>query len=421
MTIKVKNLITPKFYPLLADLLENRHTHYVLKGGRGSAKSSFISIFIILEMMRDSYANALALRNTANTLADSVYAQLSWAIDVLGVARYWKATVSPLKLVYCKGNQILFRGADDPLKIKSVKTKRGYLKIAWYEEWSEFAGMEVVRNVNQSVARGGNKHIFLYSFNPPKSKNSWVNAECETERPDRLINSSVYLDVPAKWLGETFLIEAERLKKVNPKAYENEYLGIASGIGGEAFDNVVKAEIPDEEIKAFDRIRYGIDYGYAVDPFAFVACHYDITRKTLYIFDEIYRVNLSNRKAVEEIKPKIISRGDITADSAEPKSIAEMSGLGLRIRGAKKGPDSVEYGIRFLQSMEKIIIDPRRAPNAAREFVGYEYKRDKNGNFISRYPDENNHAIDATRYAVEEFADLARAKVISKNAFGGIL
>jgi PBSX family phage terminase large subunit len=422
MKINVKDLIIPAYRPLLEDLIKNKHLHYILKGGRSSTKSSFISLYIILDIMLDENANALVLRNTQNTLKDSVFAQLRWAINVLNCAAYWKATVNPLKLIYTPGgNQILFRGADDPLKVRSVKTVKGYIKTVWYEELHEFGGMETIRDINQSALRGGPVFKVFYSYNPPKSKNSWVNAEAEIERPDRFISHTTYFDVPADWLGETFFIEAERLKKVNPKAYEHEYLGIATGIGGEVFDNIVKSEITDEQIKSFDRIRYGIDFGYAVDPFAFICCHYDITRKSLYIFDEVYRTNLSNTMAAEIIKPKIISGTNITADSAEPKSIAEMSQMGLKIKGAKKGPDSVEYGIRFLQSMEKIIIDPRRAPNAYKEFTGCEYKRDKNGNFISRYPDENNHTIDAARYAVEEFTNAIRAKVISKNAFGGVL
>jgi PBSX family phage terminase large subunit len=281
--------------------------------------------------------------------------------------------------------------------------------------------METIRNINQSAMRGGNKFIVFYSFNPPKSKNNWVNAEMEITRPDRLIHVSNYLDVPRDWLGETFFIEAERLKETNYAAYENEYLGIATGAGGEIFDNVSREKITDEEIKTFDRIRYGIDYGYAVDPFCFVATHYDMTRKRLFIFDEIYKVNLSNKKAIEEMKQRIISRDAITADSAEPKSIDEMAADGLRIRGAKKGADSVEYGVKFLQSLEKIIIDPNRAPNAYREFTGYAYKRDKNMQFLSRYPDADNHAIDAARYAVEEFTRAKKAKAISQADFGGVL
>ncbi len=404
------NIIAPHFYDLLDDVLDNKHTHYWLKGGRGSTKSSFVGIVIPLLMMIDSqngiHSNAVALRKVGDTLSDSVYAQILWGIEMLGVSAYWEAKVSPLKLIYTPtGQEIRFKSAnnkDDHRKIKSTKFKKGFCKYAWYEELDEFFGMPEIRSINQSLLRGGTGYEVFYSYNPPKMLSSWVNGESIIERKDRLVHSSTYLDVPPEWLGEEFFIEANTLKEQDEMAYRNEYLGEATGTGGAVFTNVILRKITDDEIKRFDNIADGIDFGFAVDPACYGQNHYDKTRKRLFIFNEIYQVNMSNRKLWEAIVKVKIGSSYITADSAEPKSIAELNSYGtLRVLGAKKGPDSVEYGIKWLQDLFEIIIDPERCPNTAREFKSYEYEKDKYGNFISKFPDMNNHTIDLTRYSRE--------------------
>ena len=402
--VKISDIIAPSFFDVHKWIKEERYTHYWLAGGRASTKSSFISIEIPLLMMKDPNANCVILRKVSNTLKDSVYNQIVWALDKLGISDYWQVTKSPLELTYKPfGNKILFRGSDDPQKLKSTKFSTGYCKIIWYEEVTEFFGMEEIRNINQTLMRGGDKFIVFYSYNPPKSVNNWVNAEALVARPDKLLHKSTYLTVPREWLGEPFFIEAEHLKEVNELAYNNEYLGEATGTGGAVFENLTIREITDEEIKTFDKIYDEIDFGYAVDPACYIQCYFDKTRKKLYIFSEVYGVGLSNERLWEKILEKKISRATITADSAEPKSIDKLNSLGqMYVRGAKKGPDSVEYGIRWLQDLEEIIIDNVRCPNTAREFGLYEYERDKYGEFKSKYPDINNHSIDATRYAIED-------------------
>lgn len=401
--VKLSELIAPSFYEIHNDIKHNRYTHYWLKGGRGSTKSSFVSLEIILGIMKDPNANAVALRKVKETIKDSVFEQLVWAIEKLKVAEYWDIKHNPMELTYIPtGQKILFRGADKPRKIKSIKVSRGYVKYIWYEEVDEFNGMEEIRIINQSLMRGGEQFVVFYTYNPPNRVNAWVNEEILIERPDRKVHHSTYLTVPREWLGEQFFIEAEHLKKVNEKAYRHEYLGEVTGTGGEVFTNVTARQIDNEEIKAFDRIRRGLDFGYAVDPAAYVVCHFDKTRRRLYIFHEIFQVGLSNRKLAELIKKENKSNKLVVADSAEPKSIAELRGYGINIRGAKKGPDSVDYGIKFLQDLEEIIIDPERCPNTLREFVNYELEKDKDGNFKAEFPDKNNHTIDAVRYALED-------------------
>lgn len=403
--VNLSSVIAPSFNAIHKDIKCHGHTHYVEKGGRGSTKSSFISEEIILGIMKDPLANAIALRKVKETLKDSVFEQLLWSIDTLGVRSYWDDKLSPLELTYKKtGQKILFRGADKPKRIKSIKFSKGYCKIIWYEELDEFTGPEEIRTINQSLMRGGPEFLVFYSFNPPRSIKNWVNEDVLIDRPDRLVHHSSYIDVPREWLGEQFIIEAEHLKKINEKAYDHEYGGQANGTGGEIFQNVKLQVITNEEVSTFDRIRRGIDWGYSIDPFDYGSCHYDKTRRKLYLFSEIHKVGLSNRKAAELIKEEQKRFGGnpmIICDSAEPKSIDEMRGYNLRVMGAKKGPDSVEYGIKFLQDLEEIIIDPVRCPNAAREFINYELEKDAKGNFKAEFPDKDNHSIDRVRYSME--------------------
>ncbi len=406
----LKDIIAPSFYSIHNDIKNNNHTHYWLKGGRGSTKSSFISIEIILGMMKDKNANCVALRKVGFNLKDSVYEQFKWAISVLGVDNYWQFRLNPLEIRFIlTGQKIIFRGADNPKKIKSTKFSKGYCKYIWYEELDEFNGMEEVRTINQSLMRGGEKFFVFYSYNPPKSNRNWVNSEGLNENKSRLIHHSTYLTVPKEWLGEQFFIEAEYLKNTKPDIYKHEYLGEVIGTGGEVFNNITIRNISDNEIQTFDRIARGLDWGYAVDPLHYTVNHYDKTRKRLYIFYEIHAVSMSNRKVAELIKSENKNNKIIVCDSAEPKSIAELNDYGIKLVGAKKGPDSVEYGIKWLQDLEEIIIDPIRCPNTAREFNSYELEQDKEGNFKAVFPDKNNHSIDAVRYS-REF-DMRNVKV----------
>ena len=353
-------------------------------------------------MMKDKNANAVVLRKVGFNLKDSVFEQLKWAIDVLGVSSYWEFRLSPLEIRYSlTGQKIIFRGADNPKKIKSTKFSKGYCKYIWYEELDEFSGMEEVRTINQSLMRGGSPFCVFYSFNPPKSNRNWVNAESLVINENRLMHHSTFLTVPKEWLGEQFFIEAEHLKKTKPESYKHEYLGEIVGTGGEVFTNLSIREISDLEIESFDRIKRGLDWGYASDPLHYTVNHYDKTRRRLYIFYEIHAVNMSNRKIAELIKKENISNNVIVCDSAEPKSIAELNDYGINVIGAKKGPDSVEYGIKWLQDLEEIIIDPNRCPATLMEFNSYELEIDKEGFFKAKFPDKNNHSIDAVRYSRE--------------------
>lgn len=393
--------IAPAFMPVIGDVFAHGHTHYDESGGRGSMKSSYISLVVPMLIMTNPDTHALVLRKVGNTIRDSVFAQYMWAIEKLGMADQWDSKVAPMELTYKKtGQKIMFRGADDPMKIKSIKVPFGYIAITHFEEKDQFAGRAEIRTILQSTMRGGSTFWNFESYNPPISRDNWANKDSLEERSDRLCHKSTYLEAPPKWLGSQFLAEAEHLRETNERAYRHEYLGEAVGTGGNVFENLELRTITDDEVKHFDHIYQGADWGFYPDPFAFIRVHYDKARETIYVIDELYVHKKSNAETARWIREKNYIDAYITCDSAEPKSVADFRACGLPAKEAVKGPGSVEHGMKFLQ-VRKIVIDRERTPNAYKEFVGYEYERNKDGEIISGYPDENNHLIDALRYAME--------------------
>ena len=415
--------IIPMYYDIFEDVMYHKHTHYVGKGGRGSTKSSFYGgICIPFLIMTNPNVHAVCFRKIGNTIQNSIYAQVVWGIHQLGVESLFhipKTYATPITYIPT-GQRILFMGLDDPNKVKSVKLPFGYIGITWFEELDQFAGEAEIRKVLQSTMRGGKKFWDFRTFNPPISKLNWANEyaeHAEIYSDDTLVTSNTYLDVPVEWLGEQFFKEAEELKAKNERAYIHEYLGVAIGTGGDVFPNV--EDIDTEQLvnnggrqaplwQTFDHIYNGIDWGFAKDPFRYVRMHFDAKKLDLYIFAEYNTLKKRNEEVFHELydEQKLVSREEqVIADSAEEKSIADFKAYGAFIRGAQKGPESVRYGIKWLQGLNHIYIDKRKCPLTFFEFSTYEYEQDKDGNFISQYPDKNNHSIDATRYALEKWAN----------------
>ena len=394
-------MIAPVFAPVLFDIQEHKHTEYVFPGGRGSTKSSFVSLNVIDLIMTHPDMHAVVMRQVADTMRGSVYQQILWAIDALGLTDDFHATVSPMEITRkSTGQKIYFRGADDPGKVKSIKVPFGYIGILWLEELDQFAGPESVRKIEQSVIRGGDIAYIFKSFNPPKTISNWANKYIKVPKESRLVTYSTYKDVPERWLGKPFIEEAEFKKEDNPDGYENEYMGFANGSGGSVFDNVTIREITDAEIAQFDRVMNGVDWGWYPDLYAFVRVHYDAARLTLYVWQEYTCNKQSNRQTADKLRKLGIRGNDlITCDSAEEKSVGDYKSYGLFARAAEKGPGSREYSFKWLQSLREIVIDNVRCPVAAEEFLNYEYERDKDDNVISGYPDGDDHCIDAVRYA----------------------
>jgi PBSX family phage terminase large subunit len=444
--------IAPSFANVYRDIVQKQHTEYIFKGGRGSAKSSFVSEVFIYLLINNPNVHGLALRQVADTLRDSVYAQLQWAIGILGLSDQFKCTLSPMEIEYIPtGQKIFFRGADDPGKIKSITPTFGYIGIVWFEELDQFHGQNAIRTIEQSI-RGGDEIYYFKSFNPPPTKGNWANKYLEIPKANQYQHHSNYLGlpqnyledeemrkvipledmiqaykslaVPVEWLGKTWLDEAEHLKSTNLKAYENEYLGIATNDGGMIFDNIVIRPITDDEIYGaldefglrvggFDNVLRGLDWGFYPDPASFGVMHFDAARRVLYIYGEGRYFKKSNQELFnilvdeglipkveyEERKNKIVSYPDlIIADSAEPKSVGDFRAYGANCRGAEKGPESRKYSYKWLQGLKAIVIDNIRAPYHAERFLNAEFERTKDGEIISEYPSTNDDEIDDVRY-----------------------
>ena len=404
-----------KTYKLPADIIGeafaqiNRHIEpnkdYIFKGGRGGLKSSYISEKIIELIKNNPMLHACVVRQVQGTLKDSVYAQLKWAINTLGLDNEFEYKVNPLEIKYKKTGQIIyFRGCDDPVKLKSIKPPFGYLGILWVEEEDQIKGEAEERSVKQSVLRGGDITYSFYSYNPPKSKDNWVNKRLLTPDPNRVVHTSNYLQADPDWLGQKFIQDAEHLKEVNPEAYEHEYMGVPNGEGGNVFHTLEMVHITDEQIEQMDWIYQGVDWGDAPDPSVFVRLYYDADADAIYFIDEMYQNHMGNREIAEWIQEHEYDDYEVVCDSAEKRSTRDLIDLGIKARNAKKGAGSVAYGMKWLEN-RKIYIDPDRTPNVWKEFSEYEFERDKEGNLISGYPDKNNHTIDATRYALERYCN----------------
>ena len=402
------HLIGGDFLEIYRDIRKRSHRFYNFKGGRGSLKSSFCAIVLIDEIMRNKNFCAIALRQIKDTLKSSVYAQLTWAIDMLELTDLFEFTLEPLQIKKKDTGQIIyFRGCDAPVKIKSIRPPKDmHIGVVWFEEKDQLKGSEAVRNILQSVMRGGDNIIILSSYNTPRSRRHFLNQEELAYGEGAIMHRSYYYNAPREWLGQPFLDEAEHLKRTNPKAYEHEYLGEAIGETGSVFENIEVREIAQDELQAFERYYYGVDWGFYPDPWAFVKCAYNTKDRILYILDEAceYKKSNSDTAGILLNKKGLDNQDILICDCSEPKSIAEYVKLGLRAIGAEKGAvkggggGSVAYSMRWLQSLRRIVISAS-CTKAAREFQEYEYEKDRDGEVISGYPDKNNHLIDAVRYA----------------------
>ncbi len=397
---RISALIPPAYYPLFWDAFEGRHEEYWLKGGRGSGKSSFVSLIMLCKLLRDPDANLMVYRKVADSLRESVYAQMRWAAERLGIESYFTCRLSPLEMIYRPtGQRILFRGADDPEKSKGVKLEKGYFAALWFEEASAFGGMSELRTIQASILRGKQGLTFI-TYNPPVSAQCWVNAEALVPREGRLTHHSDYRDLPSEWLGGTFIRQAEALKAQDELAYRHMYLGEPVGVGGRVFLNVSVRSVARTERDKLGAFYAGLDFGFANDPDALIICGFLPRESRLFLLDEHVRTGESLRTLAEQCKALAGGRV-LRCDSAAPREIAELRAMGVNAVCVKKGAGSVEHGIRRLKELREIVIDEKHCPNAAREFTSYEYERDKSGAFLSEYPDRNNHLIDATRYALE--------------------
>ena len=401
MEIRLSELVGKGFWPSHRAIRDGCN-ELVEAGGRGSGKSSYLSIELILQLLKHPDCHAVALRKVAATLRTSVYAQLLWAIEALHLTGYFRCSLSPLECEYLPtGQKILFFGMDDAGKLKSLKMPRGYIGLAWFEEMDQF-DREEVRSAEQSLFRGGAFSLSLKSFNPPGSEKHWANRYFLEEKEGKFSHKSTYLELPEDWLGQRFLGDAEHLQRVNPQLYKLEYLGIPMGSGEEVFPNLVLQSFgkasgcePGGRLGGLPKAS-GVDWGWWPDPWAFNRVAYDGENRILYILAEKHCYRTGNRETGLLVKSAIPLGETVIADSAEPKSIGDYRQLGLCCRGAKKGHGSVAYGLKWLQSLAAIVVDPAVCPETAREFAACRY-------VDGSIPDKDNHHIDAVRYASQVF------------------
>lgn len=375
----------------------------VVKGSRGSKKSTTTSMWIIYNMMKYPLANTLVIRRIFNTHKDSTYTQLKWAANNLGVYHLWKFSKSPLEATYLPtGQKILFRGLDNPLSITSITVEKGFLCWCWYEEAFQVTNEDDFNKVDMSIRgelpKGYFKQITL-TFNPWSEKHWLKKRFFDVEDEDILAITTNYMC--NEWLGEDDLKVYEKMKINNPRRYRIEGLGEWGIAEGLIYENFQELEFNINEIRQRPNIKsaFGLDFGYTNDPSAFIASLVDTKRKEIYIFDEHYQKAMSNKMIADMIKYKGYSKELIIADSAEPKSIDDIRRNGIhRLIPAKKGKDSILNGIQFIQDF-RIYVHPK-CENTLIELNNYVWDN-KEGTIINKPVDDYNHLMDALRYSLE--------------------
>ena len=409
------------------DMFVPVYHNYISTNGivnHNSTKSSFVALCILLTMEMDR-RKALEMKRSGNpkwksmlthtvvyrkvfgTCEQSVYSQFQSAAEQLGLSTKYRFVKSPLKITRVgTGQTILFRGLDDPMKSRSIKFPYSFPRCVWFEEVSEFDGIEEIMDVARSIQRGGHDFLTFFSYNPPETSSNWVNRvmdKLSDTDPTFGFYKSDYRTVPRHWLGDQFFHDAEILRRMNERAYRHVYLGEITGNGGTVFPNVKKVHLSDEYIRSIpeDNIRWGCDFGLR-DPTVLVGVNYDAGIHTATIFDEVYRPDMTLDDMYSEFKRHHFGFNYIIADCAGATLIMSLRAKGLDIIPCSKGRDSILAGTKWAQSLTEIRIDPDRCPNAYREFIEYEYEKNKMGEFTGRMPDKDNHCIDAFRYGCQD-------------------
>lgn len=378
----------------------------VCKGSRASKKSKTTALFFIHGIMKYPGANLLVVRKVFRTLKDSCFTDLKWAINRLQVSEYWEIKESPLEMTYTPtGQKILFRGLDDPLKITSITVEIGSLCWCWCEEAYEIAKEQDFNMLDESIRGAVEAPLykqFTLTFNPWNEKHWLKKRFFDVEDENIMTKTTNYMC--NEWLDDSDKKMFEDMKKNNPRRYQVAGLGDWGIVDGLVYENWEERNFDIDEISKKPKVKavFGLDFGYTNDPTAFFCGLIDRSAKEIYVFDEIYKNAMKNREIAEEITRKGYRKEKITADCAEPKSIDELRDLGLyRIQNSRKGKDSINNGIQYIQDF-KIIIHPR-CVNFITEISNYTWDKDKFDNPVNKPIDGFNHLMDAMRYALESF------------------
>ena len=381
----------------------------VCKGSRASKKSKTTALNFIYRIMKYPQSNLLVVRKVFRTLKDSAYTDLRWAIRQLHVEQYWEYKESPLELIYKPtGQKVLFRGLDEPMKLTSITVDVGYLCWAWIEEAYEITKESDFDTLDESI-RGqvtGNLFKQITLTLNPWNEGHWIKKKFFDVEPNNDILAKTTNYLCNEFLDISDLRLFERMKRENPKRYKVAGLGDWGISEGLIYENWEEKEFDIQEVLKIPDIEsaFGLDFGYTNDPSALFAGLISKERREIYVIDELYKKALTNNKLAEEIKNMGHGKERITADSAEPKSIDELYDLGLKgISGARKGKDSINNEIQFIQGY-KIIIHPR-CVNFLTEISNYTWAKDKFDKPINKPIDMFNHLMDAMRYALEKFME----------------
>lgn len=404
MSLKTKSINLPKIVGKGYKSYWNFRGRYAAcKGSRASKKSKTTALRIIYNMMKYDKSNTLVVRKTYRTLKDSCFTDLKWATRRLEVEHLWEFKYSPLEATYLPtGQKILFRGLDDPLKITSITVDYGFLCWVWLEEAYEITSEKDFDTLDESIRGELPPYLWkqwMITFNP-WNEHHWLKKRFFDVKndPDILAITTNYKC--NEWLDEADLRLFDNMKEKNPRRYQVAGLGNWGIVDGLVYENWKEEKFTLDQVINCDSVN-GIDFGYTNDPAAVFIGFIDTENKKLYVWDEIYKKGLSNKKLYEEIENVHYQKKSFTADCAEPKSIDELRGYGLRVEKSQKGKDSITHGIQYIQDFE-IIIHPR-CVNFITEIGNYTWDEDRLGNKINRPIDDFNHLMDAMRYAVEKY------------------
>lgn len=380
----------------------------IVKGSRASKKSTTAALWLIHHIMKYPLANALVIRKTERTLKDSCFSTLKWAIHRLRCDHLWQCKLSPLEMTFKPtGQKILFRGLDDPLKVTSISVEVGVLNFMWIEEAYEIMDEEDFNMLDESI-RGqlpdGYFRRIMLTFNP-WSDRIWIKRRFfDQPNDDVLAITTNYMC--NEFLDESDLRLFEEMKKNRPKRYEIAGLGNWGVTDGIVFENWSVADLTDM-IPSFSNIYNGLDFGFAADPNAFIRFNFEHSKKKIYVFEEMYKTGMQNDELSEELHKRMRPYEYVTCDNADPKSIDYLNRHGIRAVPAVKGPDSINYGIDWLQQYD--IIVHKDCTHFIDEISNYSWQKDKFGQVLKKPVDANNHLLDALRYASEPLQFNAKA------------
>lgn len=424
---KLSEIIAPIYWTLHFNIKNHKTTHNFLEGGRNSAKSSEASIEIILDILCDRKASAIAMRRFAKTLHDSVFNQLLWAIDFLGVQDEFVWTVSPLRIKRVGTNQTIefasLNSPEDYRKIKSMKPGIGtYFKDIWYEECDEFDSYTQIEQTNLTLMRGGQYFNVFYVSNAPFNQNHWYTVRSRITRPDYYYLHTTVYDIPEHWTTQAQWDDINYMKEHNPAEYNHRILGLPGNNDLKVFTNIYEYKLDNIDYnvkKRWDNYVCGLDFGYRPDPTAYVVLYYDDIHNDLYLIGERYEIRLKTNEIYNRIVDCQEETGieDRITSEIDERIIDELYDMGLDIEAAEKGPKSREFGVKWLQNLNHIYIDIEKTPNAWREFTSFEFVKDKYDNITSKTQDGNDHTIDATRYACEKFWKHKSVEVSDRRLF----